>query len=57
MSAALVWSIDHPCPQCKARPGEPCRKPNGDRLISVFGTPAYHSARTPKAREGEADNG
>lgn len=40
---------DYPCPQCCAQPGQPCRRPNGDKALTPFGAPKWHAARSRRA--------
>jgi hypothetical protein len=37
--------VGRPCPTCKAEPGQPCRRPNGDRLLTPYLEPRWHARR------------
>lgn len=44
-SDAPLTRWDVPCPTCKAQPGQPCRRPNGDKAAGYHGEPKFHAAR------------
>ena len=41
----LLTRWDVPCPTCKAQPGQPCRRPNGDKATGYDGSPKFHAKR------------
>lgn len=41
----LLTRWDVPCPTCNAQPGQPCRRPNGDKATSYGGGPKFHAKR------------
>lgn len=45
----LLTRWDVPCPTCKAQPGQPCRRPNGDKATGYDGGPAFHAKRKGRA--------
>lgn len=41
---------DRPCPQCNAQPGQPCRRPNGDKFTTYMGAPRFHAKRQNRTK-------
>lgn len=41
----LLTRWDVPCSKCRAQPGQPCRRPNGDKMTGYYGEPKFHAAR------------
>lgn len=46
--------LDTHCPTCRAQVGQPCRRPNGDRVLTVHGVPGYHTARSRHSNRAPA---
>jgi len=53
----MMTTRDYLCPQCGALPGAYCRRPNGDKAITPYGSPKWHAARSRLARSSAEPTG
>lgn len=54
MTTTTQTNWDRACPKCAARPGKPCRRPDGTKYTTCYGGPKFHVTRTRSRRQGAA---